>query len=53
MEPAALEILNDVNADLSDAMEALEKGDTSAAIGFIKASLQAVRNAIDEAEGEG
>lgn len=46
------DLLNDVNADLSDALDALEKGDSSAAIGFIKSAVDVVRNAIDEADGE-
>jgi hypothetical protein len=43
-------LLNDLNADLSDALDALEKGDVSLAIGLIRAAVNAVRTAIDDCE---
>ena len=49
-------LLNDLNADLSDALEALEKGDISASIGLLKGSVNALREALDvldEADGPG
>jgi hypothetical protein len=44
------ELLNDLNADLSDALDALENRDVSRAIGLIRAAVNAVRAAIDEVE---
>lgn len=39
-------ILNDVNADLSDALDALEAGDTGRAIGVMKGAANSVREQL-------
>ena len=46
-EPETLALLNDINADVSDALDALEAGDVSKAVGHLKPCAQVVRIAID------
>jgi hypothetical protein len=43
-------MLEEVNADISDALDALGKGDVSKAIGVLKACAMAVRSEIDAIE---
>lgn len=43
-------LLLDLNADLSDSLDALGRMDVSAAIGLLKGSVQAVREILDKLE---
>jgi hypothetical protein len=43
-------LLQDVNANLSDAIDAWEKGDMSDALRLVRNALHDVRNAIDDIE---
>ena len=45
-------LLQDINACVSDALDALERGDTSAAIGFLEIIRDPVREKIGEIEDE-